>query len=518
MSLEIIECNGYCRNNSGEEFFRDKIKRLYQNEKDSEAILYIQPLISGRIPDFILIDKNRGVAILEIKDWGPKFLYSINSLEVKTADGNTMQNPARQCLRYYYLLKKMFKDNKVLCDENDNLKYKIIPNLIMYNMTDNDLEKVKYFFNKNEVEFIYKNMIRYLTLNDIFKNSKENINDNAFDFMRCIINPEIRISENYRHHRDYEINYELSKLIKVLDLEQEKFAKRNINGHYMVSGVPGSGKTIMLITRALHIAKLHKDWNIKIVCYNNSLVNKIKEKLNFIDKDFGLDYSKINKDKISISTFHSLCSEFTKISRDEMLHYGEEDYFKKILPIKALRNVRQKYDAVLVDEYQDFYDNWLKLCIACCKKHNNKENLFLAGDRIQSIYNSKENSWKSLGINIQGRSKLLKRSYRLGKNFINTALEFLKHDAELSEEINKFYEGSNNIRTNDVGFKIKFITGYYNKIVEQMLELFRFGYKPSDILILVLKNSDIDKVRRMILKNIKNFVLLRKLQKEIKYL
>ena len=71
------------------------------------------------------------------------------------------------------------------------------------------------------------------------------------------------------------------------------------------------------------------------------------------------------------------------------------------------------YDEILIDEYQDFYDDWIKLCIACCKKYktlnsDRKEvelvNLFLAGDRLQSIYNPNKTSWKKIGINMQGRS------------------------------------------------------------------------------------------------------------------
>ncbi|MGR6010886.1 hypothetical protein ACT7CV_03210 [Bacillus paranthracis] len=74
-----------------------------------------------------------------------------------------------------------------------------------------------------------------------------------------------------------------------------------------------------------------------------------------------------------------------------------------------------------MDEYQDFLDDWIRLCVKSCKEHtyvnNQKEtvtgiNLFLAGDRLQSIYNNSDHSWKSLGIDMRGRSSLLKKSYR----------------------------------------------------------------------------------------------------------
>ena len=498
MSLEIIECNECCENYSGEELFREKIKKLYQSEENSKALLYVKPLISSRRPDFILIDRDRGIAIIKIKDYDSSFFSSVNALEVNTSDGRTIQNPTIQCEKYLNFFDKLFKKQSILCDENKNLKYKLVSRLVMCNMTDNNLKEVKYFYKNNNVEIISKDLLKNLTLDDVFKNTNENLTNNVFDFIRCIINPELRISQNYRFNLNE--NNEPTRIIKVLDFEQEKFIKRNIDGHYMVSGVPGSGKTVMLLARALYIAKLHKDWHIKIVCYNNSLANKMKERLSFVDKIFKIDYSKINRDRISVTTFHKLCCEFTKINKKEMEFYGPENYFNKILPMKALENVSRIYDAVLIDEYQDFYDDWIKLCIACCQKHNDKENIFLAGDRLQSIYNTKELSWKQIGINIQGRSKLLKLSYRTGREYINTALEFLKHDQSLSKEIDKFYEGSSNINTCDESssYKIKFITGYYDEIYECIKKLFRGGFQKEDILILVNDNYDIEKVKRIL--------------------
>ncbi len=89
------------------------------------------------------------------------------------------------------------------------------------------------------------------------------------------------------------------------------------------------------------------------------------------------------------------------------------------------------------------------MCLALCKRHNYdgkiSENLFLAGDRLQSIYNPKEHTWKSLGVNIQGRSKILKHSYRSGKSHIELALDFLMADKILKKEVEKFYEGREGI-------------------------------------------------------------------------
>ena len=37
--------------------------------------MYVQPTISKLVPDFILIDENRGISILEVKDWSLSYIY-----------------------------------------------------------------------------------------------------------------------------------------------------------------------------------------------------------------------------------------------------------------------------------------------------------------------------------------------------------------------------------------------------------------------------------------------------------
>ena len=39
------------------------------------------------------------------------------------------------------------------------------------------------------------------------------------------------------------------------------------------------------------------------------------------------------------------------------------------MPAAALANASPMYDAVLVDEYQDFHDDWFRLCKKICRTH-----------------------------------------------------------------------------------------------------------------------------------------------------
>ena len=160
-------------------------------------------------------------------------------------------------------------------------------------------------------------------------------------------------------------------------------------------------------------------------------------------------------------------------------------------------NANPIYDAVLIDEYQDFYDDWIKLCLKICKKHTHeneqKENIFLAGDRLQSIYNPREHSWEQLGIKIRGRSKLLKHTYRSGKSHIDLALKVLLTDRKLKKEVELFYEGRNGIENQtNISSEINFLEGGPATIANLLHNLINIvGYKYEDIMVLfpTLKNA-----------------------------
>lgn len=155
-----------------------------------------------------------------------------------------------------------------------------------------------------------------------------------------------------------------------------------------------------------------------------------------------------------------------------------------------------EWDAILVDEYQDFTDVDFKIILNCCKKHktviNKKErlieNLFLAGDKLQQIWeNGCSHSWENLGISIRGRSKILKTSYRSPSDIIKIALEFLKYSG-LEDEVKQFYEGTEDIEhlnlkedsfNFDIGWDQEAVT-IHSKIKKMILS----GILPSDILLI----------------------------------
>jgi hypothetical protein len=63
-----------------------------------------------------------------------------------------------------------------------------------------------------------------------------------------------------------------------LDDQQAKIAAMKVEDLMVLSGPPGSGKTLVLFARARLLAKEHPDWNIVIVVYTKNLASSFREK------------------------------------------------------------------------------------------------------------------------------------------------------------------------------------------------------------------------------------------------
>lgn len=113
-------------------------------------------------------------------------------------------------------------------------------------------------------------------------------------------------------------------------------------------------------------------------------------------------------------------------------------------------------------------------------------NLFMAGDRLQSIYNPQDLSWKKLGIDMRGRSELLKKSYRTGRDHINLALDFLMIEPSLKKEVESFYDGRSDIENeSNINSEVEFLEGKYNGINILIKKLLDNMYNMYNMYILV---------------------------------
>jgi hypothetical protein len=479
----------------GEKKFLEILKLCYSNEIG--VYIYIQPRIKNLEPDFIIIDPARGVSIVEIKDWKLTSLSKISRLQVDFKNGQSDDNPGFKAHRYFKLIQGVLEAETSLYDDRGSFIPLITVRLIMTKMDEEDLSKIYDEVSYYPCKSLSSDSFKDFSLRLLFGEETRRLNEQQVSVCRSAFFPEIKIKKS---------EDKIIKNIKVCDAEQEEFAKNLPYGHSMVSGVPGSGKTVIMLARALYLAKENSNWQILVITYNKSLASRLVSRVRSITDE--LDFLNIPHQNIQILTFHQLA---LKISNVNVPQNAKDSFWDSELPSRALASAEPLYDFVLIDEYQDFFEDWFRLCVKIIKPVSINEkkytNLFLAGDRLQSIYRTSSKTWKELGIEIHGggRSKLLKKSYRTAKSHISLALDLLMSDKSLAVDVDKFYEGREEIghASNESG-SLSFLCGTNSAIINHIFSLInQGGFLLSDILVLAPNWSVADEIFERLPQSIK---------------
>lgn len=496
MGLVMIPAKSY-DDNEEEKYVKEKLITLYQNT-DRNVILYVKPKLEKYEPDFLLIDPQYGICIIEVKAWSMSFIKNSNNDEFTLGGSERKErNPASKVRIYHNTLNNLLKKNRLFIDNRTGkLNINIYSIVFWPNMLKKDLESI----NLNlQCHYPVKNYdqkkIQQLKIGDLYENNRLNMTSDKIDAVRKSIYPELKIYDNLSD------SDRTSRTIKVLDAYQEDIARRIPNGYYFLSGPPGTGKTVILLARAIHLLRINPNWKIHILTYSKILSKNLSDNLDKLKDEL---YDNINLSNLSISTFHHEVIKTVDKTLKKMAK--KDEYWKKDLPTKAIAQAQPKYDSILIDECQDFEESWIKFCMAITKVDSNgNHSMFFVGDRLQSIFKSKKINWTNLGISSERQSKLLKYSYRCGKKQLEIALKFLERDKFLKEEIKIYYKGTSDLEIHNHNSHIEFISSK-NEIVALHSNLIsNFNYKLEDILILVVSKEECQYLKESFNANIQTY-------------
>jgi hypothetical protein len=414
---------------------------------DSKFISWYTPDINGKEPDFILFSDDTGLIIFEVKDWALDQIVEANPKYFVLAIGNkteSRKNPFEQARDYLYSVKdKIEKDGQLVSREPNvfgklkiPIDYGIVfPNINKSEYTQKGLNQVisdsKIFFwdDLYPDSEICKDPSGQCFLNALTKmfpamfNFK--INGKELAHLKGLIFPAVRVELPRRESGDG-YSHEVQRL-RILDHHQEAIARKYDGGHRIVVGPSGSGKTLILVHKAALLKQYNPEIkNILFVCFNITLVNYIKRLLS--DKGVAL-----GDGGVEIFHFYQLCS---KILGEEVSYESEDsDYYRLVVQetLSKLKGKEFKYDAILVDEGQDFSDEMLMVITSLLNPKTNS--LTIALDDHQMIYLHNQR-WKDLGIEAQGRVHRLTHAYRNTREISDFASALInKKDEKVSDQL-----------------------------------------------------------------------------------
>ncbi|HIQ16287.1 MAG TPA: DNA helicase II [Leucothrix sp.] len=425
---------------AGERRFARRLEQFLENDY---LCYYDLPVGKRqRYSDFIILNPRRGLLLLEVKDWKLDTIVDLDPkrVTINTPSGQTTtQNPieqVRQCT--YALIDELKKDSQLI---HHSGKYKgnlIFPygfGVVLSNIT-------RKMFDDSGFSDIFPSHLVICKDEMVESADAEEFQKRLWDMfnyqfakpislpqlkrIRWHLFPEIRINTGVQtdlfvtdiSSPSGDSKSLIPEVVKVMDMQQEQLARSIGNGHRVIHGVSGSGKTLILGYRSLYLAQsLEKP--ILVLCYNITLAAHLRQVM--IDKGV--------EDKVNVYHFHDWCKQQLKMYHIDLLKSDKPIYERQVDTIinatESGRIPKGQYGAIMIDEGHDFLPEWLKLISGMVNPETNS--LLLLYDDAQSIYNNKTKldfTLSSVGIQARGRTTILRLNYRNTKEIINFAYHF----------------------------------------------------------------------------------------------
>ncbi len=258
-------------------------------------------------PDFVIISRQHGVIIIEVKDY-IEILEGSNqkTVLVRNAKGGilSLNNPEETSYGYAVALYNEFEKYAELMSWYDGKIRLAFPyqNVVIFpNISKSDLTHLEKsgIFTPNLV-WSRQTLISAESVQESIKRLPwkfkltQAINEPTFNVIRGVINPELVISDT-----------ETKKPVGFLSVAQEILTKEALEAAEssnvrLVRGVAGSGKSLVLVYRAHYIAQNYPDKKVLALAFNVDLADDLKKR--------------INTDAITVINFHKICTQVIKDS------------------------------------------------------------------------------------------------------------------------------------------------------------------------------------------------------------
>lgn len=189
---------------------------------------------------------------------------------------------------------------------------------------------------------------------------------------------------------------------RVLTEEQERILEETeLDKRKIFFGAAGTGKTFIAMEKAKRLASSGQ--RVLLTCFNKNLAKYLQDNM---------------PTEITIANFHNFIEDtlrekgFTVNPPEELENLDK--YYKETLPDLAFdyfsdAQEGEKYDAVIVDEGQDFREEWI-ICLETMLKDNGE--FYIFADPHQNIFKSNVDKLKEMAVS----------KHRLTRNMRNTEI------------------------------------------------------------------------------------------------
>lgn len=469
---------------------------------DDSYEVYFNPYLNGDRPDVLIMRKNYGVMVIEVKDWNlDNFRLDEKRRWIYTQNGAVVKSPLDQVVKYKKNLYDLHVDKLLELSISDFRHFNIVSCAVYFhcaNQNQVDSKLVTPYKNDRKYQDFLKykmDLIGYDSLRtDIFNKllAKRYLvartpsflfTDELYANFKRLLAPPLHmktegVSPNYDPYQ---------KDVIFSDRQEQR-----------VKGVFGSGKTTVMARRAVEAYRRALEWDnnprILLLTFNITLINFIHDKLNGVEETFPQEnFIIINYHQFITAELNNMNIEVIvpdDIPQEKVSDYLEENYYSNVQLFEEHMKDIVPYSAVLIDEIQDYHREWMDIIKNFFR--NPQGDYVLFWDAKQNIYNQ-QIVQKDIVTNVIGAPKRLKICHRSDTKVRNLAQLFQHEFFKDKYEIDDFSENENSSQL-QIDFEkegsIKYIFHQNTNIISTLYNIIRRNIEnekdvsPNDITVL----------------------------------
>ena len=395
----------------GEWWLLNRLKE-YLEPLPGDYEVYFQGNLNGNLPDVVIMRKDHGALIIEVKDWHLSN-YRINFKDNKTWFVNTggkVTSPIAQAQKYKNMFYEIYSSTLARFRwENVRGSYSAVDCAVFfYNETQASVEK---FFGRHLPKY------ERVFTKDALKEQLQEINGKDYFFgdkKSAFFNGDV-YTELERNLRPSE-HATIRRLPKNLNAEQLRLIQSKSDTKQKVRGPAGCGKTFVLANRAVNAYhRTHEP--VLILTYNITLRNFIRDNISLILGDIPKKRDVMNG-FFYITHYHAFLSGYLK----------SIDIHKQDISLDSyeLEKIGEQYQTILADEVQDYTDVWVKnlhkflkpggeLVFFCDEEQNLYERKLVTDGGKNRVYTGVGGNWNNLKqtYRLEGKIADLARAFQL---------------------------------------------------------------------------------------------------------
>lgn len=467
-------------------------------------------------PDFVVVSALYGVLILEVKDWvritggDQHLIHTVRS----TGAAMSHENPILTAQRYAYDLKKRFEARVELWEQYKGRTSLKFPWQVMVALPRINQRVIEQFEKKGiwpQGVVIGKEGLKSADLLHQFINRlpwkfrlDQPLSLDMLDIIREVLDPSLTVHNDdglpvgtltqLQHGLISEPLHAVAPrqlaLFNYDPLSEETGDLPTNASVRLLRGVAGSGKTLVLIRRAQHLANQYPQARLLILTFNVELARDLAAR------------AALPPEQLTVASFHKICrailgarwqeplrtrawlreherdtlkslgltaefvaSEFAwrkemglltdtayleadrkgrgqrldRAKREQLNaafnrycrfqadgHHDWDDLSWLALDALPDHSLRQSFDAIFIDEGQDFAPSWIQLALALLKPNGD---LLICDDPSQSIFCSY--TWSQKGLSVVGRTRILRIPFRSTREISQAAHTLIEADETL---------------------------------------------------------------------------------------